>query len=51
MRGAVLSLSQYAFMAWCSVKKWHRDNFTFPSNASLYMVRKEGTIIIDYTVQ
>jgi hypothetical protein len=25
--GALLLLSQYAFMAWCSVK--HRDNFTF----------------------
>jgi hypothetical protein len=23
------STPQYAFMAWCSVKKKHRDNFTF----------------------
>jgi hypothetical protein len=27
MLGAILPLSQYAFMAWCLVK--HRDNFTF----------------------
>jgi hypothetical protein len=27
MRGAIHSLPQYAFMAWCLVK--HRDNFTF----------------------
>jgi hypothetical protein len=29
MRGAILSFPQYAFMTWCSVKKKHRDNFTF----------------------
>jgi hypothetical protein len=29
MRGAIPPLSQYAFMAWCSVKKKLRDNFTF----------------------
>jgi hypothetical protein len=27
MRGAIPSLAQYVFMAWCLVK--HRDNFTF----------------------
>jgi hypothetical protein len=27
MRGAILPLPQYAFIAWCLVK--HRDNFTF----------------------
>jgi hypothetical protein len=27
MRGAILPLPQYVFMAWCLVK--HRDNFTF----------------------
>jgi hypothetical protein len=27
MRGAILLLPQYAFMAWCLVK--HRDNRTF----------------------
>jgi hypothetical protein len=27
MRGAIHSLPQYAFIAWCLVK--HRDNFTF----------------------
>jgi hypothetical protein len=30
MRGAILPLPQYAFMAWCLVK--HRDNFTFTFN-------------------
>jgi hypothetical protein len=29
MRGAILPLTQYAFPAWYSVKKKHRDNFTF----------------------
>jgi hypothetical protein len=29
MLGAIPSLPQYAFMAWCLVK--HRDNFTFTS--------------------
>jgi hypothetical protein len=29
MSGAIPPLPQYAFMAWCSVKKKHRDNFTF----------------------
>jgi hypothetical protein len=29
MRGAIPTLSQYAFIAWCSVNKKHRDNFTF----------------------
>jgi len=29
MRGATPPLPQYAFMAWCSVKKKHRDNFSF----------------------
>jgi hypothetical protein len=29
MRGAILPVPQYAFMAWCSVKKEHRDNFIF----------------------
>jgi hypothetical protein len=29
MRGAIPPLPQYAFMAWYSVKKKHRDNFTF----------------------
>jgi hypothetical protein len=27
MRGTILPLPQYVFMAWCLVK--HRDNFTF----------------------
>jgi hypothetical protein len=29
MRGAIPPLSHYASMAWCSVKKEHRDQFTF----------------------
>jgi len=29
MTEAIPPLSQYAFMAWRSVKKKHRDNFTF----------------------
>jgi hypothetical protein len=29
VRGAIPPLPQYASMAWCSVKKKHRDNFTF----------------------
>jgi hypothetical protein len=32
MRGATLSPPQYAFMAWCSVKKKHGDNFTFTAS-------------------
>jgi hypothetical protein len=28
MRGAILPLPQYVFMAWCLVKKKHRNNFT-----------------------
>jgi hypothetical protein len=29
MRGAIPILPQYAFMAWCSVKKKYRGNFNF----------------------
>jgi len=29
MRAAIPTLPQYTFMAWCSVKENHRDNFTF----------------------
>jgi len=29
MSGTVTPLPQYVFMAWCSVKKTHRGNFTF----------------------
>jgi len=28
MRGAIPPLPHYDFMAWCSVKEEHRDNFT-----------------------
>jgi hypothetical protein len=40
MRGAVPSLPQYVFMAWCLVK--HRDNFTSTftiCNANMVAVR------------
>jgi len=33
MHGAIPSLPQYAFMAWCLVK--HRDNFTLPFTVSM----------------
>jgi hypothetical protein len=29
VRGAIPPLPQYVFMAWCSVKEKHRNNFTF----------------------
>jgi hypothetical protein len=29
MCGAILALPQYALMTWCSVKKKHRNNFTY----------------------
>jgi hypothetical protein len=29
MSGAIFPLRQYAFVAWCSIEKKHRDNFTF----------------------
>jgi len=35
MRGAIPPLPQYAFMAWCSVKKDHRDNFNFTFKVSI----------------
>jgi hypothetical protein len=40
MRGAIPAFHQYAFMAWCLVKKKHRDNFTF------YRIRIHGVILI-----
>jgi hypothetical protein len=37
MRGAILPLPQYVFMAWCSVKRKHRDNFTlYPNRDTIY---------------
>jgi len=29
MRGAISSLPQYAFMAWCSVKKLHEQLYLY----------------------
>jgi hypothetical protein len=40
MSGAIPPLHQYAFMAWCLVKKKHRDNFIFEQVTIL--TRKEG---------
>jgi hypothetical protein len=40
MRGAIPPLSQYAFMAWCSVKTKHRVNFTFTFFSSLQIVEE-----------
>jgi hypothetical protein len=32
------STTQYAFMAWCSVKKKHRDNFTLPLEVLFHLI-------------
>jgi len=48
MRGAVTPLHllpQYAFMAWCSVKK-HRDNFIFT-----FYVKQMDVVYQIYTAQ
>jgi hypothetical protein len=42
MRGSITPLPQYAFMAWCSVKKNHRDNFTFSFALSLVGIINVG---------
>jgi hypothetical protein len=43
MRGSVPPISQYALMAWCSVKKEHRGNFTFTFNLDLMIIYWEYT--------
>jgi hypothetical protein len=45
MRGAILPLPQYVFMAWCLVK--HRNNFTFYSyiHKSISVCKKHMSII------
>jgi hypothetical protein len=40
MCGTIPPLLQYAFMAWCLVKKKHRDNFTF--NFTFYCEAKDN---------
>jgi hypothetical protein len=40
MSGAIIPLPQYAFMAWYSVKKKHRDKFTF----TFYVFSYENTL-------
>jgi hypothetical protein len=37
------STSQYAFIAWCSVKKKHSDNFTF--TFALYILIKQDEMV------
>jgi hypothetical protein len=34
MRGAIPPFQQSTFMAWCSVKKNHKENFTLSVNVS-----------------
>jgi hypothetical protein len=36
MSGAIAPLPQYAFKVWFSVKKKHRDNFTFTLTSYLF---------------
>jgi len=46
MSGAILTLPQYAFMEWCSVK--HRDNFTFTfifDNLSYCQLQKRAVLL------
>jgi hypothetical protein len=38
MRGAILPLPQYAFMAWCLVK--HREKFTFYRSPIVFIIVK-----------
>jgi hypothetical protein len=40
MSEAIPPLPQYAFMAWCSVKRKHRENFTFNITYMLIEVEK-----------
>jgi hypothetical protein len=39
MLGDIPPLLQYAFMAWYSVKKKHRDNFTLPFGGVSHSLR------------
>jgi hypothetical protein len=43
MRGAVSPLPQYTFVALCSVKKRHRDNFTFTYVVSVLYVHSTAS--------
>jgi hypothetical protein len=48
MRGVTPPLPEYAFMAWCSVKKKHGDNFTFTftgQNKSMGIDTQEPPIV------
>jgi len=44
MCGALLPLSQYAFMAWCSVKA--QDNFNFTSTNNVFLRRAVSESVI-----
>jgi hypothetical protein len=37
MRGSLPLLPQYSFMAWCSVKKQHKDSFVFAFTLTFMM--------------
>jgi len=37
MHGAIAPLLQYAFMAWCSVKKQHRDKYYLYLSFFIYL--------------
>jgi len=51
MRGAIHSLPQYAFMACCSVKEKHRDNFTFTFMRCTDLHRAAPKIVINLLMQ
>jgi hypothetical protein len=47
MRVSTPPLPQYAFMAWCSVERRHRDNFTF-TFTEVYCVNEEAIMFSIY---
>jgi hypothetical protein len=49
MRGAIIPLPQYAFMAWCLVK--HRDNFTFTFTSVLVGTVERFSSSVYYKIQ
>jgi hypothetical protein len=51
MRGAIYPLPHYAFMTWCSVKKQHRDNFTFTFIIRMIKSRGEGVRLTEHAVR
>jgi hypothetical protein len=53
MRGAIVPLSQYAFMAWCLVKIKHRDDFAITLELSRRLPKTQvdarGTVMSELT--